>query len=96
MIFRRIFILLFFLVKVEFDKFIELDVIEWCIELLEWCFFMVVVFKGNGKVRICVDFMKFNEVVKRERIMFFIVDYIIVLMGGVKVFFKLDVNVGFY
>nr|XP_058971272.1 uncharacterized protein K02A2.6-like [Pocillopora verrucosa] len=93
---RRISIPLLPLAKAELDKLIELDVIERCTEPSEWCSPMVVVPKGNGKVRICVDLTKLNEVVKRERIMLPTVDYTIALMGGAKVFSKLDANAGFH
>jgi len=62
----------------------------------DWCAPMVVVPKSNGKVRICVDFTKLNDCVRRERHVLPSVEHTLAQMGGGKVFSKLDANSGFY
>ncbi|KAK3708825.1 hypothetical protein QZH41_019571, partial [Actinostola sp. cb2023] len=62
----------------------------------DWCAPMVVVPKSNGKVRICVDFTKLNDCVRRERHVLPSVEHTLAQMGGGKVFTKLDANSGFY
>lgn len=57
---------------------------------------MVVVFKVNGKLRICLDFKDFNRVIFREYYFFFIIEDIVICFYGVKVFIKLDVRSGFW
>jgi hypothetical protein len=74
----------------------EQDVIEEIREHTEWCAPIVVVPKGNDKVRICVDLTKVNEAVRRKRIMLPTVHHTIAQMVGAKIFSKMDVNSGFY
>ena len=58
----------------------------------DWCAPMVVVPKSNGKIRICVDFTKLNDCVRRERHVLPSVEQTLAQMGGGKVFTKLDAN----
>lgn len=53
-------------VKAELTRMEKLGVISKVDEPTEWCAGMVVVPKSNGDVRICIDFTKLNESVKRE------------------------------
>ena len=61
----------------------------------EWYAGIVVVHvpKVDSKVRICVDLMRLNEFVKRERHPIPVVDQ---TLAGAKVFTKLDTNLGFW
>ena len=53
----------------------------------DWCAGMVVVLKGNGKVRICVDLTGLNDSVCRERHPLPVVDQILAQLAGAKIFF---------
>ena len=63
---------------------------------IEWCAGMVVVPKGNDKVRICVDLTKLNKSVCREHHILSSVEQTLAQLQGAKVFTKLDVNSGFW
>ena len=56
---------------------------------------MVVVPKGNDKVRVCLDPLKLNENIIREAYPLPSVDQILAQLSGSKVFTKLDCNSGF-
>ena len=62
----------------------------------DWCASIVAVLKNNGKIRLCVDFTKFTEGIKRERISLSSVDQLLAVLDGAQVFSKLDYNCGFY
>ena len=53
-------------VKAELDHMEKLGVISNIDQPTEWCSYMVVVPKGNDKVRICLDPLKLNENIIRE------------------------------
>ena len=57
---------------------------------------MVVIPKGNDKVRICVDLKPLNESVMHEIHPLPTVDTTLALLSGAKVFSKLDHNSGFW
>ena len=57
---------------------------------------MVVVPKGNDKVRICLDPLKLNENIIREAYPLPSVDQSLAQLSGSKVFTKLDCNSGFW
>ena len=61
----------------------------------EWCAGMVVVSKGNNKVRICVDLTKLNRSVCCEHHILPYVEQTLAQLNGAKVFSKLDANSGF-
>lgn len=62
----------------------------------DWCSGMVVVPKGDKRVRICVDLTRLNESVKRSRHILPSVEQSLAQLGGAKVFSKLDANSGFW
>ena len=62
----------------------------------DWCSGMVVVRKADGNVRICVDFTKLNENVKRENFPLPVIDQTLGMLAGVKYFTKLDANSSFW
>ena len=83
-------------VKSELQRMEQLRVISKVDEPTDWCAWMVVVPKQDGKVRICVDLTKLNESVRRERHILPSVDHTLAQLGGAKVFTKLDANLGFW
>ena len=83
-------------VKEELDKMEKQGVIARIDKPTDWCAPIVVVPKQNGKVRICVDFTKLNDCVRRERHILPSVEHILAQLDGGKVFSKLDANSGFY
>ena len=74
----------------------KLGVISKINEPTDWCSGMVVVPKQNEKVRICVDLTQLNEYVKREQHILPSIDHVMGQVGDVKIFSKLDVNLGFW
>ena len=93
---RRIPIPLKSSVEQELKRMQDLGVIRKVEEPTEWCAGMVVVPKGNGKVRICVDLTKLNQNVCRERHILPSVEQTLAQLQGARVFSKLDANSGFW
>ena len=93
---RRVAIPLLEPVKEELQRMERLGVISKIQEPTDWCSGMVVVPKGDGKVRICVDLTKLNESVQRERHPLPAVDQVLAQLSGAKVMSKLDANAGFW
>ena len=63
----------------------------------DWCAPIVVVPKSTpGKVRICVDYTKLNESVRRENFPLPTTDQLLAQLDGATVFSKLDCNKGFH
>ena len=75
---------------------LDMGVVSRVDEPTEWCSGMVVVLKPNGKLRICTDYIKLNESIKRERLMLPAVEHTLAQLQGAKVFSKLDANNGFW
>ena len=74
----------------------QLGVISRVEEPTPWCAGMVVVPKGDGRVRICVDLTKLNQAVCRERHILPSVEQSLALLENAKVFSKIDANSGFW
>ncbi|KAK3753951.1 hypothetical protein RRG08_006331 [Elysia crispata] len=83
-------------VKEELEKMEKADIIEKVTEPTDWCAPMVPVLKPNKKVRICVDFKKLNEAIKRPHCMLPNLDDIAPRMAGSSVFSTLDASSGFF
>ena len=83
-------------VEQELCRMEQLGVIRKVDMPTEWCAGMVVVPKGNNKVRICVDLTKLNKSVCRERHILPSVEQTLAQLKGAKVFTKLDANSGFW
>ena len=64
----------------------RLGVITKIEEPTDWCAGMVVVPKQNSKVKICVDLMKLNESVQRERHILPSVEQMLAQIGGAQYF----------
>ncbi|XP_054266984.1 uncharacterized protein K02A2.6-like [Macrosteles quadrilineatus] len=62
----------------------------------DWCSPLVIVPKKDNSIRLCVDFTKLNESVKRELYPVPSVDYSLGQLDGAKVFSKLDANSGYW
>lgn len=83
-------------VREELERMEKQGVITRIDKPTDWCAPMVVVPKQNGKVRICVDFTKLNDCVRRERHILPSVEHILAQVDGGTIFTKLDANSGFY
>lgn len=57
---------------------------------------MLVVFKKNGKIRLCFDLKDLNKVVFYENYFMFIIEDIVIRLYGVKVFLVFDIKNGFW
>lgn len=77
-------------VEQELEKMLRDGIIEKVSEPTDWCAPMVPVPKPNGNIRICVDYKKLNESVKRELFMLPNLDDIAPKLAGMTVFSKLD------
>ena len=66
-------------------------------EPTDWCAGLVVVAKPGGEaVRLCVDYTRLNQHVRREQFVLPAVDHTLGQLGGAKYFTKFDANSGFY
>ena len=74
----------------------ETGVLEGISEPTEWVSPIVPVVKPNGQIRICVDVMKLNQNVERERYIIPTIDDIIHKVKDSKVFSKLDAASGYH
>lgn len=83
-------------VEMEINRMKKAGVIKEMKEPTEWCAPMVPVIKPNGDVRICIDFKKLNQSVKRPFCMLPNLDDIAPKLSGSKVFSTLDASAGFF
>ena len=83
-------------VQEEFKKLEEQDIIRPLETPTDWCAPIVAVPKPNGNVRLCIDFTKLNESVRRETFPLPTTDQLLAQLDGATVFTKLDCNGGFY
>ena len=85
------------IVKKELDKMERDGVITKVSEPWKWCAPLVVVRKPRGQgLRLCCDYRKLNEAVMHETFPLPSVDYLLVKLGGAKIFTKLDLNSVFW
>lgn len=83
-------------VKKELDSLEKLGVIRPVTKPTEWCSPIVVVPKANDKIRLCVDYTRLNEAVKRENFPLPSTDQLLAQLDGAVMFSKLDCNSGFH
>ena len=93
---RRVAIPLLKPVKEELARMVKLGVISPVREPTTRCAGMVVVPKGNQRVRICVDLTHLNRSVRRERHPLPAVEQSLAQLAGARVFTTLDANSGFW
>ena len=85
------------MVEEELKNLQEQGIIRQVTKPTDWCAPIVVVPKSTpGKVRICVDYTKLNESVKRENFPLPTTDQLLAQLDGATVFSKLDCNKGFH
>lgn len=80
----------------ELSRMERLGVISKIEEPTDWCAPIVVVPKKNGKIRVCIDFTRLNEAVKRELHPLPTTEETLSELGKAKVFSKLDANCGYW
>ena len=74
----------------------QLGVIFRIEEPTSWCVGMVVVPRGDGSVRICVNLTKLNKAVCRERHLLPFVEQSLASLENATIFSKIDANSGFW
>ncbi|XP_070388780.1 uncharacterized protein [Dermacentor albipictus] len=93
---RRIPIPLLEIVRRELDKLESAGVIRRVDKPTPWCSGLVVVRKGDGSYRLCVDLTQLNKVVLCERHILPTVEQVLGLLGDATVFSKLDATASFH
>nr|XP_050038398.1 uncharacterized protein K02A2.6-like [Dermacentor andersoni] len=93
---RRIPIPLLEIVCRELDKLESAGVIRRVDKPTPRCSGLVVVRKGDGSYRLCVDLTQLNKVVLRERHILPTVEQVLGLLGDATVFSKLDATASFH
>lgn len=83
-------------VKEELDRMENDGIITRITKPTEWCAPMCPVVKKNGDIRICVDFKKLNQSVKRPHLMLPNLDDIAPKLSGSCIFSTLDISGGFF
>ena len=79
----------------ELKRMEDLEIICKVDQRTNWCAGMVVVPKTNGSVRICGDFIRLNEYVRRERHFLPSIEHLLASIPGAKYFSKLDAKSDF-
>ena len=52
--------------------------------------------KGNGGLRLCVDFRRLNAITKKDRYLLLLIDETLARISGAKIFSKIDIQQAFY
>ena len=76
------------------DELMEANIIER--SRSPWSFPIVIVGKRDGTTRMCVDFRSLNKILKPISFPLPLIDDILTLLGGAKVFTSLDCKSGYY
>ena len=79
-------------VEEELKSLQEKDIIRPVTTPTDWCAPIVAVPKPSGKIRLCVDYTKLNESVRRENFPLPTTDELLAQLDGATVFTKLDCN----
>lgn len=82
--------------KQELSRMIQLGVLEKVEEPTSWVNNLVVVYKPNGDLRLCLDPRDLNKVIVRERFQLPTRDEIFAGMAGARIFSKLDASQAFW
>ena len=83
-------------VEDELKSLQDKDIIRPVTTPTDWCAPIVAVPKPSGKIRLCVDYTKLNESVRRENFPLPTTDELLAQLDGATVFTKLDCNQGFH
>ena len=83
-------------VEEELKSLKEKEIIRQVTTPTDWCAPIVAVPKASGKIRLCVDYTKLNESVRRENFPLPTTDELLAQLDGATVFSKLDCNQGFH
>ena len=81
-------------VRAEVEKLVEMGIVV--PSTSPWASPVVPVSKGDGTVRVCVDYRKLNEVTTADPYYMATMDEILERVGGSKVVSKIDLAKGFY
>lgn len=82
--------------KKELERMTKMGVINKVESPTEWCSPCVVVPKKNGDIRLCIDYTKLNQAVRREYHPLPVTEEVLSRLGNAKVFSKLDANSGYW
>ena len=82
--------------KKELKRMVDLEIIEQVEKLTDWVNALVMVFKPNGDLRICLDPRHLNKAIKRQHHRLPTAEEIISEMAGACYFSKLDASSGFW
>lgn len=80
----------------ELCRMEKLGVIQKIEEPTDWCSPIVVVPKKNERIRVCIDFTRLNEAVRREYHPLPTTEETLSELGSANVFSKLDANCGYW
>lgn len=80
----------------ELNRMEKLGVISKVEEPLSWCSPCLVVPKKNGDIRLCIDYTRLNEAVRRAYHPLPVTEEVLSKLGNAKVFTKLDANSGYW
>ena len=80
------------LVEEKLQEALQSDIIERVLRPSGWVSNIVVIFKANGEIRICLDMRRANEAIERERYPLPIFDSFITNLRNAKYFSRLDLT----
>ena len=80
----------------ELQRMVKLGVIEKVEHPTDWCSPIVVVPKKNGSIRLCIDYTKLNQAVRREFFPMPSIEEALASLGNARCFSKLDANSGYW
>ena len=83
-------------VDAELQRMVDTGVIRSVDQPTDWCSGMVAVPNPDGRVRVCTDFTRLNQSVRRERHMLPSIEHLLADVQGATYFSKLDANSGFH
>ena len=82
--------------KKELERMTRMGVIDQVESPTEWCSPCVVVPKKSGEIRLCIDYTRLNQAVRREYHPLPVTEEVLSRLGSAKVFSKLDANSGYW
>ena len=82
--------------KNELDLMERNDVVQKISSAVEWCSPVVIAHKKNGKIRLCVDYRRLNEVIREPSRQIPTVEEVLGRVGDAKWFTTLDMRNGYW